>query len=73
MKIQIFYKACRNGHFEIVEYLLSHGAKINIKDVNKMTALHHGVLANSLEIVELLVDKKLDVNAKNFEDMTPIK
>ena len=38
-----------------------------------MTALHHAVLANSLEIVELLVKNRMDVNAKNFEEMTPIK
>jgi hypothetical protein len=38
-----------------------------------MNALHHAVLANSLEIIEILVKKKIDINAQNFEDMTPIK
>ena len=49
------------------------GANINTKDANKMTALHHAVLSNSLEIIELLITKDLDVNAKNFEEMTPVK
>lgn len=38
-----------------------------------MNGLHNAVLANSLEIVELLVKHSLDVNSKNFEEMTPIK
>ena len=72
--ITVFFSiACRNGHVDIVEYLLKRSAKYNLKDSNRMSALHHAVLANSLEIIEILAKKKIDMNAQNFEDMTPIK
>ncbi len=66
-------KACRNGHFALVDYLIKHGVNINTKDLNAMTGLHNAVLANSYESVDLIAQQGVNVNVRNFESMTPIK
>ena len=65
--------ACENGHFEIVEYLLGQKANVNTKDAHDYTPLHFAVMANSLDIVKLLLKTKIEINALNDENKTALK
>ena len=47
----------------IVELLVENGADVKMKDKEGLTALHHAVKFNKLEMVTFFVEKGLDVNA----------
>jgi ankyrin repeat protein len=54
--------AARHGNARVVEALLrSADAGVNMVDVDRRTALHHGVVASSPEVVQLLLDRP-DIN-----------
>jgi ankyrin repeat protein len=68
-----FYKACKNEQTEVVKYLLEKKVKINTRELKNFTALHMATITGNLEIVQMLVDHKAEVNVQNFEKMTPVK
>ncbi|KAH9496178.1 hypothetical protein Btru_012210 [Bulinus truncatus] len=47
--------ACRQGHINVVHYLLNHGVSVHIKDYKKETPLIDAVEGCHLEIIRLLV------------------
>jgi ankyrin repeat protein len=64
--------ACRNGHWETVEVLLSLGASINAVSQLGRTALFEAVLARQEYCVRVLLShyikhKDLDINARNVQ------
>jgi len=64
--------SAREGNVEIAQYLLEHGADIkNTVTEGKQTLLHTAIWSDSVSMVKFLIDKKLDVNAKNNSGMTP--
>ena len=63
--------ACENGHFPIVEYLISKGANIEIKDEDGWTPLHYASDFEYPSIVEYLISKGADKTAKNNNGDTP--
>lgn len=78
------YIATENGDLELVKYLLSKGAHVNIKHVEylsrasfkeseyKETPLHKAVKKNYVELTRLLLDNGADINAKDALDLTPL-
>lgn len=56
--------ACIYGHINIVEYLLSIGANLNISDDNGQSPLYFACSHGHLEIVELLISRGAIVNTK---------
>lgn len=49
------YSAARNGHTEVVKYLLDHGATIDTKGFFGGTGLHWSAINGHRETVELLI------------------
>lgn len=48
-------EACDNGHEQIVELLLKHGANVNAKAANGNTPMHYAVQHNYTGILKLLL------------------
>jgi len=57
---------------EILEYLVSKGAKVNAKDHLGSTPLHSAACSNTKEVLEYLVSKGADVNARDHLGQTPM-
>ena len=64
--------SARLGNIEAVRWHLDAGTDVNAKGVTGWTALHHAALNGGKEIVELLIGKGADVNAKNNLHKTPL-
>ena len=55
-------EAARNGHIEIMKYLISHGADIHKTDNSGKTCLHVAVLNDKLDIVQYLASIGADIH-----------
>ena len=71
-----FHYACREGHTEIVEYLVEKaddlGLDIQAVDVFKRTGLHWACKVGKIDVVKLLLNSKnVDLNARNHCGATP--
>lgn len=66
------YAAARNGHSEVVEYLLDHGAVIDAKGVFGATGLHWAAINGHRKTVEILIARgaSLIIRDERF-DSTP--
>lgn len=66
--------ACYFGHLDIVKYLVSKGAKVNLKTKNEdsQTALHSAILGRNLNVVKFLLENGADVNAEKQDGITPM-
>ena len=60
------------GQKELVHVFLLHGADVNAKGKDNITALHVAALRGNKEIVELLLSYGADVNTKADNDETPL-
>ena len=67
--------AAAGGHLVVVQVLLDAGARPNLPTEANHTALNHAVVAGSLPIVKLLIERGADVNivpTKDSLDGTPL-
>jgi uncharacterized protein len=65
--------AARNGHLEIVQYLVEHGASIDQSDNQRhKTALLAASFQRHFDIVQYLVEKGANVNAQSINGFTPL-
>jgi uncharacterized protein len=62
------------GHLDVVKYLLSIDADVNIRANNnfRVMPLHSAVASKNFEIVKLLLEYGADPNAKQQQDITPL-
>ena len=69
---QSLYASARNGHTEVVKYLLDHGAAIDTKGFFGGTGLHWAAINGHRETVELLIARgaNLEIRDEQF-DSTP--
>lgn len=64
--------AAERGRADIVELLLAHGAKVNLKDAEGKMPLHYAVSWRHVHIVEILLAHGAEVNIKGAEGKTPL-
>lgn len=64
--------AATQGHRDVVELLLDHGANINSKDLNKLTALHIAVTGGHKDVVSLLLDRSAKIEDRGNYGDTPL-
>lgn len=66
--------AVNQGHREMVELLLDHGARINFKDRSMLTALHIGVTGQHRDVVSVLLEHGagLEAKAEHGDTDTPL-
>lgn len=64
--------ASRNGHLEVVEFLLSMGAEVNLQNNFSCTPLSLAVSHGHLEIVKLLIRHGSDVNERDNLGASPL-
>ena len=64
--------AVRNGHYNSVPLLLEAGLDPNVPDRDGETSLHVAVRVNSTETVDVLLGAGANVEARNFDLMTPL-
>ena len=57
---------------DIARTLIEHGANVNGKAVNDLTALHTAAARGNLEAAKLLLDHGADVNATSTDGKTPL-
>ena len=66
------HKASKNGHFGIVELLLSSNADPTIKTKVGKTPVHFAATQGHINIVKLLYDTGADLKAKDMHQLTPL-
>ena len=62
--------ASRNGHSDVVQLLLDHGADVNAKMQDHWTALHFASKFGRFEIVEALLKQGANVGMRNDSGRT---
>ncbi|OQS05612.1 ankyrin repeat protein [Thraustotheca clavata] len=64
--------AVLNGHYNIVQLLITKGAEINAVDKDEMTPLHYAAWCNESEIVTLLLSFVAKINATDNAGRSPL-
>ena len=68
------HESCKTGNMQLLGFFMSLHVFIFVVDSDKRSMLHHFALnpnENSMAIVELLVERGLDVNAQDCDGNTP--
>jgi ankyrin repeat protein len=62
------------GHREVVDFLLEHGADVHLaaQNAQRVTALHAAVARRNLEIVQMLLQRGADPNARQEKGFAPL-
>ena len=64
--------AAGKGRFDVVKYLIDHGADVSKEDGYKQTALHYASTNGHLNVVEELLNKGAKVDVENEYCFTPL-
>jgi protein phosphatase 1 regulatory subunit 16A len=63
--------AAANGYLSVVEFLLEHSVRKDVRDKDDWQPSHAAACWGHLEVLELLAQAGADLNAKNKHDETP--
>ena len=64
--------AAGKGKFDVVKYLIDHGADVSKKAWNKRTALHYASERGDLKVVEALLSKGAEIDVEDEDRCTPL-
>ncbi|KAK6189883.1 hypothetical protein SNE40_001857 [Patella caerulea] len=65
--------AARRGFMSVLAYLVDHGARVSVPDLNLYTALHHVITKpNAILFVQKLITTGLEINLQNKLGETPL-
>ncbi len=64
--------AAFNGHHDVVDYLLKHGAKVDAKSENGSTAIFYAARFGHVSVVKLLLEHKADLDILNENGETVV-
>jgi ankyrin repeat protein len=66
------FSAVEGGNPDVVRLLLDHGADAHIRDIGNNNALHIAAIHAHLEVAQILLALKLEVNARDASAETPL-
>jgi hypothetical protein len=69
---ELFAAACWLGHAKTVEYLLDNGVDPHAGMRTGLSGFHWAASSGKLEVVELLIDRKIPTEVKSMYDSTPL-
>ncbi|XP_071112675.1 ankyrin-2-like [Haliotis cracherodii] len=64
--------ALQNGHADMVDWLITHGSDIALKDHSMVSCVHMAVQSGRLPLVELCLEKGQNVNSCSNSYQTPV-
>ena len=64
--------AAGEGRFDVVKYLIDHGADVNKKDYEERTAIHYASERGSLKVVEALLSNGAEIDVEDENRCTPL-
>uniref|UniRef100_A0A0G4HI30 Uncharacterized protein n=1 Tax=Chromera velia CCMP2878 TaxID=1169474 RepID=A0A0G4HI30_9ALVE len=65
--------AVYKGSMEIVDFLLEKGADLKTRNLRGYSLLHEAALGNHSEMAEMLIDRGLEVNARDDHQISPLQ
>jgi ankyrin repeat protein len=63
----------KNGHRDVVLFLIEHGANINSQNDDNDTPLHLALTTRGIDVIYLLLRQRCNVFLKGFQDKDCIK
>lgn len=71
--MSVLYHAALGGQLRIVEIIIGNGVNVNMPCTRfSETALHIAAIYDHLELIKLLIERRADVNAKDWAGCTPL-
>ena len=64
--------ASRQGHLEVVNFLIDNGAAINAVEIDKRAALHFAITQGRLSVACCLLERGADVHVRKRYGLTPL-
>jgi ankyrin repeat protein len=64
--------ACKKGDLKAAKIVISNGARVDLRDSERNSPLHHAVSGRNANLVKYLISLEADVKAKTIRGVTPL-
>jgi len=71
-ELTALHLALVGDHSDVAAYLVSHGARLDVRNGDGQTALHYAAASGDLPVIRMMLVKGADVNAKDTSGATPL-